>query len=81
MLNTDYQYDASDGAMFARLNDSGHYDIFFAEDGGAVTRIDHAASTGIYPVGAVLGTRYEHPAGIVLDHADVVRMGIEIEDS
>lgn len=66
--------------IFARVREDGNYDILFSEDGSAVTTLN-TYPTPCWAVGsrAGLSGSYEHPEGIVLDAAQVARLGIEIE--
>lgn len=61
--------------MFYRTDENGNAVILHADDGAAVTRID----ADVYPIGSQLGSRYEHPAGIVLTVADAEKIGIHAE--
>jgi len=58
--------------MFYRLDENGNAEILFRENGESVTRID----ANVYPIGADLSARYEHPRGIILTVADAEKLGI-----
>ena len=61
--------------MFGREREDGNIDVLYIEDGVAVTQLD---VDGVYPVGSELGSRYEHPAGIVITPEDARRIGLPV---
>jgi hypothetical protein len=58
--------------MIYRLDENENAKILYRESGECVTRID----ANVYPIGANLSTRYEHPRGIILTVADAEKLGI-----
>jgi hypothetical protein len=73
---TDMGYSDKYGSFFGRALPNGDIAVLHAEEGEPATRLDAA----VYPVGADVSARYEHPAGIVLTRADASAIGIEIEE-
>ena len=63
------------GEFFGRLNADNNVDVLHVADGAAATRLD----ASVYPIGAQVSARYEHPEGIVITRDDAARLGIEIE--
>ena len=62
--------------VFGRVNQFNTVDILLINDGERATRLD---VDGLYPVGSLLSTRYEHAEGIVLTLDQCEKIGIEIE--
>lgn len=72
---TKLRYRDQYGEFFGRLNDDGNVDVLHVESGEAATRLD----ADVYPIGADLSARYEHPQGIVLSCEDARTIGLRID--
>jgi len=64
--------------MFARKLENGNYAIL-DDEGHPIARIETSQAFVVYPIGSNLSTNYEHPEGIILEKADVKKLGILIE--
>lgn len=63
--------------IFYRFDEQENCRLFYRDSGEVVTRL--YIGSDVYPVGSNLTTCYEHPAGIVLDAADIRRLQIPDE--
>lgn len=64
--------------IFYRFDEQENCRLFYRDSGEVVTRL--YIGSDVYPVGSNLSACYEHPAGIVLDAADIRRLQIPDEE-